>query len=72
MNRQYEIGDLLYHPRKRSGSKYAIVVKTFDDFNQPEHPVVLFLVLELFGWIILVIFMNLDVANGVKPKKVSS
>jgi len=38
MNRQYEIGDLLYHPRKRSGSKYAIVVKTFDDFNQPEHP----------------------------------
>jgi hypothetical protein len=27
-NKSYQIGDLLYHPLKKQGSKYAIVVKT--------------------------------------------
>jgi len=38
MNRQYEIGDLLYHPKKLIGSKYAIVVKIFDELNRPKLP----------------------------------
>ena len=28
-NKSYQIGDLLYHPAKLTGSKYAVVVKVF-------------------------------------------
>ena len=38
--KSYKMGDLLYHPTKRYGSKYAVVVSLFDKENLPEHPMV--------------------------------
>jgi hypothetical protein len=36
-NKSYQIGDLLYHPAKRLGSKYAVVVDIFNARKKPEH-----------------------------------
>ncbi len=39
MNKKsYQIGDLLYHPKKGTGSKYAVVVKVFNTKRRPDHP----------------------------------
>ena len=37
-NKSYQIGDLLYHPSKRTGSKYAIVMDVFSARHKPMHP----------------------------------
>ena len=36
--KSYQIGDLLYHPKKGTGSKYAVVVDVFSARNKPMHP----------------------------------
>ena len=36
--KNYEIGDLVYHPTKGTGSKYAIVVEVFSARHKPMHP----------------------------------
>jgi hypothetical protein len=37
-NKSYQTGDLLYHPAKSMGSKYAVVVDVFSARHKPKHP----------------------------------